>query len=204
LQWNSARARWRLDGPAGAQTDSVVAALIDAGLTVECIAPATAYRVTGDVEPFREQVEGLAVELPPTGSIDLHGTVTPLRAYRRTVYVHGSGEAFRYVARAVDARLIVTAAGCCRWAVTGRTADLMVWLSEHVHRLPVEEVLALWSMTAELAGAEDVDLPPTPVMQITVPAPVVHITLPDRRTTSEITRDTRGDIVGIVQLEQDA
>jgi hypothetical protein len=173
--------------------------LIDAGFTVECIAPGTAYRVEGgDATAFAENLEApltLALEYPPTTVIDLRSTLAPALAFRRTIYVHGGGEAFRYVARAVDARLVVTTVGICRWAVTGRTADLMSWQAEHVHCVPVEEVLKLWAMTPEMVLAEDVDQTPTPI---------VHITLPDRKTTSEITRDYRGDITHVVQLETDA
>jgi hypothetical protein len=205
LSWPSATNRWRLDGPANGYTDMLVAALIDAGMTAEVITPRTAFRLDGPagrlvaIAGQLADLEGGAIKLAPEPvpqpAINLSGYVAPARAFRRTVFVHGGGEAFTYVARAIDSRLVVTSAGSCRWAVTGRTADLLVWLSEHVHNVPIDEVLKLWNLTVDAARAEDADLPPVPT---------INIVMPGRKTTTEkIVRNDDGAIVRVEQVTKD-
>ena len=205
LSWLSACNRWRLDGPPGPCVDMLVAATIDAGLQVEVIAAGTAYRIDGPADRMAAiagqlaDLEGgtitLAPEPVPQGVVNLSGYVAPARPFRRTVFVHGGGEAFTYVARAIDSRLVVTAAGICRWAVTGRTADLLVYLSTYVQKAPIDDVLKAWGMTVESARAEDIDLPAVPT---------INIVMPSRRTTTEsIKRNDDGAIVEVVQVETD-
>lgn len=206
LNWNSATVRWKLTGPANRYTDMVVAALIDSGMAVEGVAPGTAFRVDGDakrLQAIAEQLADLAdadtvlqIERPAAGTVQLRTRAAPPRAFRRSVVIHGDGEAFRMIARAVDAELHVTTAGSCRWSVTGRTSELLAWASKHVHHVPVDEVLRLWNLSAEAAHAEDVDLLPTPV---------VRLTMPDRVTeTTSIARDANGDLLKVVSVTKDA
>ena len=183
-------------------TDLLVAACVDAGHTVEGIAPGVAYRIIGDFERLQtlaDQVNALegftlGVEQPPADAVHLVGTLAPQRPFRRTVTVHGRGTAYSLVARAIDMRLPVVAVGPCRWSVTGRTADLLAFLSEHVHHVSVDEVLKLWNLTVDSARAEDVDLPAIPVIKVQLPA---------RVRTTKIKRDDDGSIVDVLQHEED-
>lgn len=192
--------RWKLSGPSGPELDAMAAGLINAGLGVECIEPRASYRVAGDaveLSAIAEQVASvdgfaLGVELPTPGPVNLRARVQPARPFRRTVYVHGQGEAaFGYVARAVDARLSVAADGVSCWAVTGRTADLLAWLSEHVHKATLDDVLALWRLTREQVAAEDADLGSLPPIRIVMPDRVIK--------TQKIVRDNDGEIVEVLQ-----
>ena len=183
-------------------TDLLTAACVDAGHTVEGIAPGVAYRVIGDygrLQALAEQVNALdgyslGVEQPPPDAVHLVGTLAPPRPFRRTIVVHGRGAAYSYVARAIDMRLPVVAVGPCRWSVTGRTADLLAWLSEHVHGTTVDEALKLHGLTIESARAEDHDLPIVPVIKVQLPA---------RVRTTKIKRDDDGSIVDVLQREDD-
>lgn len=202
--WKSATVCWRLDGPAG-HLDTFVAALIDCGFTVEVITVGTAYRVTGDATRLQAIADQLGeaggeiklgIEIAPTDVVNLRGTLAPARPFRRSVIIHGSGPAFGYVARAIDSgTLTVASVGQCRFEVRGRTADLLVWLSEHVHHRTIDEVLSKWNMTVESARAEDVDLPPVPTINIVMPS--------RKKETTHIKRNDDGEIISVEQIETD-
>ncbi len=200
----AAAVRWRLDVPAGPHADLLLAGLVGAGVTVECIEPGRAYRLNGD----RNLLEALAAELAPIEGatlahesapvdvVSLHTSVAPPHSPRRTVTIHGQGvHAAGWAVRAVERRLTVQTAGIHRWAVTGRTADLVAWLSA-VWVKTAEDVLQALGITPETVAAED-----TPTLTVNVPAPVVSVNLPDRRITSDITRDAEGSITKFVQIE---
>lgn len=162
--WASATERWQLTGRADPFTDHLVAAAIGSGWELECLTPRTSYRVAGEAAKIRELAalfaaldDGVIVLRPePAPGISACTSRPPARASGRRVFVHGECEdAFRQVARAVDADLQVTAAGRYRWCVTGSTAALLAWASEHVYRVPVDEVMPLWALTPEAAAVED-------------------------------------------------
>ena len=75
--------------------------------------------------------------------------------------------------------------------MAGGTAALVEWQAA-IYGKTVDEVLALFKWTAEAVASEDT---------ATGPAINVTVTLPERRTTSQITRDAAGDITQIIQLE---
>ena len=186
--------RWRLDGPAGPALDTLIAGLIGAGVAVEPIAPGTAYRLTGPAElldVLADELAGaegftLAHELPPTDVTRMHTSLAPARSPARSFIVHGAPS---HVARAIDRGLAVTTEGIGRWRVAGGTAALVEWQAA-IYGKTVDEVLALFKWTAETVASED-----TPT------GPTINVTLPDRQTTSQITRDALGDITQIIQLE---
>lgn len=201
LKLPGAELRWRLDVQAGPHADILVAALIGADVSVECIAAGTAYRLKGRTALLEElaaklaPIEGatLAHEPAPADSISLSSAVAPAHTYRRSVVIHGRGVyASGWVVRAVERRLAVQTVGVNRWAVSGRTSELVDWLAQ-VWVKTAEEVLQELGITAEQAAAEDAP---------TLPAPVVNVNLPDRRIESEITRDHTGGITKIVQTER--
>lgn len=208
VQLPAAALRWRLDGPAGPQIDTLIGALIGAGVGVECITPGTAYRLDGP----RDMLEALAAELnvapefalrnemPPSQHVGVASTLTPAAAPRRAVVVHGAGVAASFVARAVDRRLDVSTIGINRWSVRGSTAALVDWLAAAYGKTR-DEVLTLHEWTAEQVAAED---SPTPLVSVNAPPVNVNVQLPDRRITSEITRNAEGDITNVVQLETNA
>jgi len=199
---------WRLDGPAGPALDTLTAALIGAGVAVEPIAPGTAYRLAGPIELLSvltaelNGIEGftLAHELPPTDVVRMGSSLAPSHPFKRSVTVHGTGGAASFVARAVDLALSVASVGINRWSVSGRTSDLVAWLSVVYNKTP-DELLTLQGWSPESIAAED--SPNGPAITVNVPTPSVNVTLPDRRTTSTIGRDSTGNIVSVVQLESD-
>ena len=202
----AAEVRWRLGGPAGPALDTLTAGLIGAGVAVEPITPGTAYRLTGSAELLAvltselNGIEGftLAHELPPTDVIRMSTTRAAATPPARSFVVHGVAEAPSYVARAIDRGLSVSTEGIGRWRVAGATAALVEWQAA-IFQKTVDEVLALFGWTAETVAAED--SPTGPAINVTVPPVQVTVTLPDRRTTSEITRNRDGDIAQIIQLE---
>lgn len=197
--------KWSLTGPAGAGTDTIVASLNGAGVDVEPIVAGTAYRLDGNAELLAvlaeelQSIEGYTLEreAPPTDRIDMRSDVAPVHAPRRSVTVHGS-RAHTFIARAIDRRLTVSPAGASRWIVSARTADLVDWLAA-VWSQSTDDVMARFSWTPESVAAEDSSTPTVTVANL--PAIQVAVTLPDRKTTSEIARDAAGDIRQIVQLE---
>ena len=203
LQLPVAELRWVLTGPAGAHVDTIVAGLIGAGVSVESIKPGTTYRLRGSTELMTvladelAQVEGLSMarEVPPTDAISVGSTLAPSHPYRRAVTVHGP--AASPIARAVDRRLTVSTVGINRWSVGGRTADLLPWLAA-TYGKPVDEVMALFGWTAESVAAEDA----APTVAVNLPPIAVAVTLPDRKTTSDITRDAAGEITQVLQFER--
>lgn len=199
--------RWVLSGPAGLETDTLVACLISAGVSVETIAAGTRYRLNGPLELLDvlaaelAPIEGfeLVRELPHTETISMASTVAPSHAYRRSMTVHGVGAACSFVARAIDRRLTVSPCGVNRWAVAGRTAALIDWLAE-VWAKPADEVLTVFGLTPEAVAAED--SPTSSIHVVLPPVPVeVNVTLPTRRTESDFVRDRDGEIVNVIQLE---
>jgi hypothetical protein len=200
LQLPAAAVRWRIDGPAGPHLDVLVGALIGAGCDVECIAPATAYRLTGP-EPMLQALAAeltgfdgftLAHEAAPVESVNLRTTITPKHPPRRAVVVHGAGvHAAGFVARAIDAGLTVSTTGLSRWSVAGRGDALVAWLAAAWNK-PAEDVMQALGVTPETLAAEDDPVPPVPV---------VNVVLPDRRIVSKITRNRDGDIVDVEQTE---
>lgn len=198
LRWVSSVNRWKLTGPAGPGIDMLVSALVDTGMHVEVIEPTVAYRVDGDAkrllviaEQINEQ-EGYSLAPEPVpDQVWLKNVVDPARPYRRTAYVHGGGNAFRFVARAVDLNLQVSSAGTCRWAIKGSTAALLAWAAAYVHCVPVDEVLKLWQLTADAARAEDEDATLAPVTQVLMRGTVA---------VSTVKRNDDGEIVEVVQI----
>lgn len=197
VQMPAAAVRWALTGPAGPTMDTLVAALIGAGVDVECISPGTAYRIDGREAVLSTladelgKLEGfaLAIERAPDDVVRVSSALAPAE-FRRSVVVHGLGAAFGMVARAVDRGLQVRTVGVNRWRVAGRTADLLAWLVDVVHQRPLTEVLALHGWTAEAVAAEDA--PPT-----------VRVDLPQRRVETEfIERDAEGNLTRVVQTER--
>lgn len=186
--------RWRLEGPAGPALDTLTAGLIGAGVAVEPIAPGTEYRLTGPAEllaVLADELAGaegftLAPELPPADLTRVSTSIAPARAPVRSFIVHGAPAS---VARAIDRGLSVTSEGIGRWCVAGSTAALVEWQAA-IHDKTVDEVLAMFGWTAVSVAAEDSPAGPT-----------INVTLPDRQTTSQITRDAAGDITQIIQLE---
>ena len=116
----------------------------------------------------------------------------------RSFVVHGVAEEPSYVARAIDRGLTVTTEGIGRWRVAGATADLVEWQAT-IYQKTTDEVLAMFGWNEAMVSAED--SPTGPAINVTVPPVQVTVTLPDRRTTSEITRNRDGDIAQIIQLE---
>lgn len=203
----AAAVRWELSGPAGPHVDTLVAGLIGAGMTLEPIEAGKRYRVDGAQDVLTVLAAELAGagadvalqhEMPPVDKITMRSTLAPLPEFRRSVTIHGTGAAFGYVARAVDRGLRVATAGVNRWIVGGRTAGLVDWLAT-VHQKTAEEVLALWQWTPESVAAEDAV---THSVSVTLPPVAVDVKLPDRKTTTEIARDTFGEIVNVVMLEK--
>jgi len=201
IDWRSAIVHWKLCGPAG-ELDTLIAAMVASGLSVQCLTVGTDYRVDGpanSLELLAEQVNGLdgfslAHEVPAQGIVSITSGVAA-RPPRRTVFVAGQGEAHAFVRHGVDAGLSVRCDGIRRWAVSGRTSTLMNWLAEHVHQSTLEATLETWGLTPATMAAEDAD----------AGAPVVQVLLPERRTTTtSVERDAEGLIRKIVQLEQDA
>ena len=197
--------KWSLTGPAGAGTDTIVAGLICAGVSVEPIVAGSAYRLDGNAELLSvlaeelQSIEGYTLEreAPPTDRVDMRSTLAPSHAPRRSVTLHGS-RAHTFIARAIDRRLTVTPAGASRWIVSARTADLVDWLAA-VWSQSVDEVLAAFRWTPESVAAEDTSTPTVTVANL--PAIQVAVTLPDRKSTSEIARNAAGDITQVIQLE---
>jgi len=196
----SAAVRYLLKGPADSRTDALVATLVNAGAGVEVVTLGTAYRVNPRCVNLAPLIESLSkyegysldVEPAPTDVTVLGSTVEPARAYRRTFTVHGANAtAFSAVARAVDRHLVVTPIGVNRWAVTGRTAELIQWAAV-VNGKPASEVLRLHGITPAMVKAED-----EPVHPISV------VSLPARQTVTEVTRDQTGDIRETIQRETD-
>lgn len=222
IQLPAAQVRWVLSGPAGQHLDSVVAALVGAGVAIETITAGTHYRLRGGRSSRRArsagapaelldvlgeqlgQVEGFSVlrEMPPTDTVNMRSTLAPSHAFRRSVEIHGDPgrEAASFVARAIDHRLAVESVGIGRWSVSGRTRALVDWLAA-VYVKPVEEVLALFGWTAETIAAEDAA---TPAVSITLPPLQVAVTLPDRKTTTTFERDADDEIVSALQFETNA
>jgi hypothetical protein len=193
------RQTWALSGPAGPELDTLVALAVQGGCVAEAIEPQTRYRLQGDeawLALYAEQVAvladvgySLAHEAAPQG-ITVSTHVAPDRAYRRTVQVHGAGA--EMVARAVDRGLHVTCAGSLRWTVTGASATLATWLGV--------DLSERCGLTAEAVAREDAGL------SITLPSRIAVdvVTLPTRKTTSEVKRDQQGDIASTESIEQDA
>lgn len=197
VQMPAAAVRWALSGPPGPTADALIALLIGAGADVESITAGTAYRVDGRESVLStladelEKLEGftLAVERAPEDAVSVSSALAPAE-FRRSVTVHGIGAAFGMVARAVDRGLQVRTVGVNRWRVAGRTADLLAWLVDVVHRKPLADVLALHGWTAEAVAAEDA--PPT-----------VRVDLPQRRVETDfIERDADGNLKRVVQTER--
>lgn len=191
----AAAVRWRLDGPPGPGTDTLVASLIGAGVNVEPITAGAAYRLEGShvtLQALSEElagIEGYSLGLeqaPASGAVSLSTERTPPFPFVRTVTLHGP--AASWVARAVDARLQVSTVGLSRWSVAGRTAALVEWLA------------AEWSKSADEVCTA-LGIPPESVAAEDSPPATVSVALPTRKTVSEITRNEAGGIVSISQIE---
>lgn len=201
-----AEQRWRLDGPAGSGIDTLVAGLIGAGVAVEPIVAGTAYRLDGHalllgvLGDELKLIEGfdLQREAPPADRIDMRSSLAPSRPALRSITVHGTGAASSFVARAIDRRLAVAPVGVSRFAVNARTADLVDWLAAVLAR-SAEDVMALFGWTPESVAAEDAAVPTVAVANL--PTVQVNVTLPDRKTTSEIGRNAAGEITQVIQFE---
>jgi hypothetical protein len=197
---------YELRGEAGPALDCLLACLIGAGVTVSPIEPTTRYRLTGDrtlLDAFGPEVARigewwrLAIEEPPAGAVQLSADVAPAAPWRRTTYVHGIADAYSHVRAAIDAGLQVRAGGVNRWAVTGTTAAQLAWLAR-VQGVSADEVLQAWRLTPEAAAAEDQGH--TTTVAVTVP---VTVTLPARKTVTNVERNADGDIVRAVAVESD-
>lgn len=198
-----ARLCWELTATPGAALDSFLATAAMAGILVEPISPNARYRLIGDYRlleglaaQLAEHIEAwsLAIEQAPTDTIRFTSKLAPASPYRRTVFVHGVGDAFRQLRLAIDACLEVSTVGLCRWAITGKTAALVAWCAQAWGR-SIPEMLTLWQLTPADVEAEDAPL------GVTVP---VTITLPDTRTTTTaIVRNPAGDIVRVDQKTVD-
>jgi hypothetical protein len=189
--------RHLLTGSPGPLIDSLVALLVSAGALIEVVRPGAAYRVhaaaalvsalAGELEETEDL--RLQLELPPEGT-RLSSALRPREPFRRHVTVHGTSDAFLYVARAIDRGLKVDPVGVHRWQVSAPTADLVAWLRAAV--FPGDDdaaTMARFGWTAETVAAED------------RPAPAVQVVLPDRRITSAIQHDAAGRIVAVSQTE---
>ena len=201
LSMPAATTRWTLVGPAGPGLDVIVASLTGAGVLVEVVAPGTAYRLHASDHFLRglsdavEKIPGfrVAIEEAPTESITLSTTAPPSPIPRRTITVHGAGaQAAHFIRVAVDYGLTVQTVGVQRWAIAGPSATLISWAAAAWSRGEAD-VLNAFGLTAEQVRAEDA---PAPAV-----VPTVNIILPDRKITSEITRDRAGDISTVVQTE---
>ncbi len=189
--------RWVLSGPAGLHLDSLVAGLIGSGVRIEPIKAGEQYRLddtTGVLDSLAislDPIEGfdLAHEAAPTDKI-VTSTALTARAYQRSFTVHGVGPAFSLIARAVDRWLTVTSVGLNRWMVRGPTSVLVHWIAEFQRMTPAE-VLALYRISPESVEAEDAH----------APLAVNVVSLPDRKTTSEIQRAADGSIKTFIQVE---
>lgn len=203
--------RWRLNGPAGLHLDAVVAALVSAGVQVEAITPATAYRLKGNTELLDVlgeelgKVEGFELkrEMPPVDTVQMRSTLTNPHPFRRSVTVHGDGgrSAASFVARAVDMGLAVLPVGVGHWTVSARTADLVRWLAA-IYVKTHDEVLTLFNWSSESIAAEDAAVP---VVTVTLPTTLdVDVrSMPARKSVSTVTRDAEGEISNVVQIESD-
>jgi hypothetical protein len=213
--------QWVISGEPSEHLDYEVALLVNRGLQVECVQPGKRYRFAGPLEVCdalvtpEDKREGaqmlIEYEVPPVAHTDISSTVAPVRPYRRTITVHGAqASALSSVVRAIDRGLAVAPAGNLRFAVTGRTADLMAWLAAAVHDKPLAEVMALHRITPEMVAEEDgiVSTGPLTVNVATMPEPgplTVHVaSLPERRTRQEVTRDSQGEVVSVTSIEGDA
>jgi hypothetical protein len=204
----AAKVLYRLDGAAGPALDTVAAGLAQAGVLVSCIAPGTAYRCDGPrelLDVLAGELAGvdngitLAIELPPTDVIRMSTSRAPSTPPARSFIVHGAAETPSYVTRAIDRGLTVSTCGIGRYSVTGSTAALVEWQAA-IYQKTVDETLVLFGWSAESVAAED--NPTGPAINVNVPPVAVTVALPERKTTSEITRDRDGNIRQIIQLEK--
>ena len=162
----AAHTRWVIYGEPGDDLDREVAFLVNRGLQVECVQPGKRYRLAGPLDACdalvtpEDRRQGARVlieyEVPPVDRTEVSSTVVPARPYRRTMVVHGAqASALSSVVRAIDRGLTVAPVGNLRFAVTGRTADLMAWAAAAVHDMPLAETMALHRVTRELVAEED-------------------------------------------------
>jgi len=217
----AAEFQWIVTGEPGDDLDREVAFLVNRGLQVDCVLPGKRYRFAGPLEVCDALVtsddkrEGARVlieyEVPPVDRTEVSSCVAPARPYRRTITVHGSQmSALGAVVRAIDRGLIVSPVGNLRFAVTGRTADLMAWAAAAVHDKPLAETMALHRVTPEMVAEEDgiVSAGPLAVAVTAMPDPgplTVHVaSLPERRTRQEVVRDSQGEVVSTTTVEKDA
>ncbi len=177
--------------------DTLVAELIGAGAVAECVTATTRYRLRAPATTMATLAQQLAEQAPeyslaaeraPVDVVRLTSHLAPRAPYRRSVVVHGAQYASSYVVRALDRKLLASTCGIQRWAVTGSTAALALWIAE-VYSTTQAGAFEMLGLTPEAAAAEDAD------------APVVQVVLPDRRITTEIGRNSQGDIVTVVQRE---
>ena len=193
--------RWQLTGPAGQHLDTLVAQLIGAGATVDCIARGTSYRLAGDNTMLQALAAELALhaddgftlqpEPTPADVVALASHAAPVPPFRRSVTVHGLASARVLVARAVDRGLTVTTAGVNRWSVAGRSAALLAWLAATCQQSP-EEVMAAHGWTTGSVAAEDSPVPPFKV----------DVQLPTRRIVTDVmVRNVNGDLTRVEQRE---
>lgn len=193
----AAVATWQLSGPAGADMDTLVSALVGAGVEVEAITPTRVYRLTGGPFDLLPALAGelaafegwaLGYEQPPT-TPQARAELQPRRTPRRSVVLHGT-QAGGYVARAIDRGLLVSTVGLSRWRVAGPGVALLNWLTSEVHRLPDADVLAMYGWSARALAADD------------EPARLsVDVNLPDRKTVNKIERDANKDMQSVIGLQ---
>ena len=192
--------RWQLTGPPGPDLDLLIAGLVGAGVRIEAITPACAYRLDGPsllldvLQTDLIGVEGgitLAPERAPKDSVRLSTEATLANVARRRVVVHGGGDfAARFVVFAIDHGLAVESVGLARWSVSGRSSTLIEWLSAAWAR-PRAEVLEALALDEDVVAAEDKPSPPLKV----------DVVLPERKLVSDIERNQLGEIVKVTQLE---
>lgn len=205
---------WELKASPGPHVGGMLATASVAGVQIEPISSAESrYRFTGDdniikglASTIEKNADGyfdgwsLAAELPPPGGVTHYSArVAPASPYRRTIYLHGVGEAFRHLKLAIDSHLQISSVGMFRWAVTGRTAALMAWMAEAFGE-SVDVMLKRWNLTPADVAAEDA--PTGFTAAVSVP---VTVRLPElRSTTTAIRRNAAGEIVEVNQTTKDA
>lgn len=193
---------WELKGPPGPMLDMLLAAASQAGWEIEPIACGVGqYRLVGnyyELQAFAKSIEeqvstvyvgfSLAIELPPDGVVRHTSKPAPASPSGRTMYLHGTGDAFRQLRLAIDANLQVTAVGVSRWAITGRTSALMAWAADAWCK-SVDEMLTLFNLTPADVEPEDAAAGKTAHITVTLPE--------TRTTTTNISRNAAGDIVRV-------
>lgn len=148
-----------LTGAPGPDRDALVYEAIQGGLTVEPCA--AGYRLGGPAETIEALGVSAAIrgdyfietERPAANTIGLSGRLINARPYERVTTVQTDQPGI--IARAVDNRLTVTAAGVGTFDVTGPSLVQMQWLAD-ASGSTLEQTFATWGTNRLDIQGEDV------------------------------------------------